>query len=42
MEEKDIIKIELEVFEDNNLETYLDKTIELKEIIKEVHEDDSK
>lgn len=42
MEEKKLPKIELETKENNDLNTYLDETIDLKEIIKEVQEDDSK
>lgn len=42
MEENKLPKIELETKENNDLKTYLDETIDLKEIIKEVQEDDSK
>lgn len=42
MEEKELPKIELEVPEDNNLKTYLDDTIDLNKVIKEIKENDSK
>ena len=42
MEEKELPKLELEVPEDNNLKTYLDDTIDLKKVIKEIKENDSK
>ena len=42
IEEKELPKLELEVPEDNNLKTYLDDTIDLNEVIKEIKENDSK
>lgn len=42
MEEKELPKLELEVPEDNNLKIYLDDTIDLKKVIKEIKENDSK
>ena len=42
MEENELPKLELEVPEDNNLKTYLDDTIDLNEVIKEIKENDSK
>lgn len=42
MEEKKIEIIESEVEEDNTIKTYLDDTIELKEVVKEIKENASK
>ena len=42
MEEKELPKLELEVPEDNNLKTYLEENKNLKEVIKEIKENDSK